>query len=136
MQETNAILWRKAHEFKLGANFGSWMLRVAYFQVMAHHRRLTRDRLVFDDDFLKGIAAEAEQQSELQEEKQRLLGRCIKKLNERHQEIVRLRYIEGATLKAMASLTGRSENSIKQALFRARKALIDCVKREQPKEAL
>ena len=136
MQETNAILWRKAHEFKLGTNFGAWMLRVAYFQVMAHRRRLTRDRLVFDDDFLQGIAAEAEQQSELQEEKQRLLGRCIKKLNERHQEIVRLRYIEGATLKTIASLTGRSENSIKQALFRARKALIDCVKCEQPKEVL
>ena len=136
MQETNAILWRKAHEFKLGTNFGAWMLRVAYFQVMAHRRRLTRDRLVFDDDFLQGISAEAEQQSELHEEKQRLLGRCIKKLNERHQEIVRLRYSEGTTLKTMASLTGRSENSIKQALFRARKALIDCVKRELPKEAL
>ena len=136
MQETNAILWRKAHEFKLGTNFGAWMLRVAYFQVMAHRRRLTRDRLVFDDDFLQGLAAEAEQQSELQEEKQRLLGRCIKKLNERHQEIVRLRYSEGTTLKTMASITGRSENSITQALFRARKALIDCVKRELPKEAL
>ena len=68
MQETNSVLWLKAHEFKLGTNFGAWMFKVAYFQVMAHRRRLTRDRLVFDDDFLQGIAAEAEQQSELQEE--------------------------------------------------------------------
>ena len=45
MQETNAVLWRKAHDFKLGTNFGAWMLKVAHFQVMAHRRKLTRDRL-------------------------------------------------------------------------------------------
>ena len=64
MQETNAVLWRKAHEFKLGTNFGAWMLRVAYFQVMAHRRKITRDRLVFDDDFLADIADDAQQQTE------------------------------------------------------------------------
>ena len=52
MQETNAVLWRKANDFELGSNFGAWMLKVAYFQVMAHRQRLTRDRLVFDDEFL------------------------------------------------------------------------------------
>ena len=68
MQETNAILWRKAHEFKLGTNFGAWMLRVAYFQVMAHRRKITRDRHVFDDDFIADISDDAQQQSESHEE--------------------------------------------------------------------
>ncbi len=36
MQETNMILWRKADQFRLGTNFGAWMLKVAYFQVVAH----------------------------------------------------------------------------------------------------
>ena len=67
MQETNAVLWRKAHDFKLGTNFGAWMFKVACFQVMAHRRRLTRDRLVFDDDFLQDVAEDAEQQCEWQE---------------------------------------------------------------------
>ena len=96
MQETNAVLWRKAHEFKLGTNFGAWMLRVAYFQVMAHRRKITRDRLVFDDDFLADIADDAQQQSERYEEKQRLLVDCIGKLNERYQKLIRRRYTEGA----------------------------------------
>ncbi len=135
MQETNAVLWRSAHKFELGTNFGAWMLKVAYFQVMAHRRRLTRDRLVFDDDFLQDIAKDAEQQCEWQEERQQLLGDCIRKLNERYQELIRRRYTEGATLKSIASQSGRSENSIKQALFRARAALIECVKRQGPEEA-
>ena len=135
MQETNAVLWRKAHEFKLGTNFGAWMLRVAYFQVMAHRRKITRDRLVFDDDFLADIADDAQQQSESHEEKQRLLVDCIGKLNERYQKLIRRRYTEGATLKYMASQSDQSESSIKQALFRARNALIECVKRHRPEEA-
>ena len=136
MQETNAVLWRKAHEFQIGTHFGAWMLKVAYFQVMAHRRKLTRDRLVFDDDFLQEIAEDAEEHCEWQEEKQRLLGDCIEKLNERYQEIIRHRYLEGATLKSIATQTGQSENAIKQALFRARAALIECVKGQQPGEAV
>ena len=136
MQETNAVLWRKAHDFEPGTNFGAWMLKVAYFQVLAHRRRVNRDRLVFDDDFLQDIAEDAEQQCERQEEKQRLLNDCIGKLNERHQELIHRRYTEGATLKSIASQSGQSENTIKQALFRARAALVECVKRQSPEEAV
>lgn len=136
MQETNAVLWRKAHEFKLGTNFAAWMFKVAYFQVMAQRRKLTRDRLVFDNDFLQDVAEDMEQQCGRQEEKQRLLSECIGKLNERYQELIRRRYTEGATLKSIASQSGQSENSIKQALFRARAVLIECVKRERREEAV
>lgn len=136
LQETNAVLWRKAHDFKLGTNFSAWMLKVAYFQVMAHRRRLTRDRLVFNDDFLQEIAKSAEQQCELQVEKQRRLADCIKKLARRYQELLLRRYTEGATLKSIAAQSGQSENSVKQALFRARAALIDCVKGQRPEKAV
>ena len=103
---------------------------------MAHCRRLTRDRLVFDDEFIQEIAEEAEQQCEWQEEKQQLLNHCIGRLNERHQELIRRRYTEGATLKSIASQSGQSENTIKQALFRARAALIEYVKRQSPEGAV
>jgi len=136
MQETNTVLWRKAHDFEPGTNFGAWMLKVAYFQVMAHRQKLTRDRLVFDDSFMHGVAEDAEQHCESQEEKQRLLSDCIEKLNERYQVLIRRRYTEGATLKSIASQSGQSENSIKQALFRARAALIECVKRQPSEETV
>lgn len=136
LQETNAVLWRKSHDFELGSNFGAWMLKIAYFQVMAHRRRLTRDRLFFDDDFLQDIAADAEQQCEWQGEKRRRLGDCIEKLTERYQELIRRRYSEGATLKSIAAQSGQSESSIKQALYRARIALIECVKGQRPEEAV
>ena len=52
------------------------------------------------------------------------------------EELIRRRYTEGATLKSIAAQSGQSENSIKQALFRARAALIECVKRQRPEEAI
>ena len=112
------------------------MLKVAYFQVMAYRRKLTRDRLVFDDDLLQDIAEDAEKNCELQEQKQRILGECIKKLNKRYQELIRRGYTEGATLKSIAAQSGQSENSIKQALFRARAALIECVKGQRREEVV
>lgn len=136
LQETNAVLWRKASEFRLGTNFGAWMLKVAYFQVMAHRRRLTRDRLIFDNDFVQDMAEGAEKQGERQGENQLRLGDCIRKLTERYQELIRRRYTDGATLKSIAAQSGQSENSIKQALFRARTALIECVKGHRQEEAL
>jgi len=39
-------------------------------------------------------------------------------------------------VKSIAAQSGQSENSIKQALFRARAVLIECVKRERPEEAV
>jgi RNA polymerase sigma-70 factor (ECF subfamily) len=85
---------------------------------------------------LQEIAEDAEQLCERQEEKQRLLSDCIEKLNERYQELIRRRYTEGATLKSIASQSDQSENSIKQALFRARAALIECVKRQPSEETV
>ncbi|MEP3479644.1 MAG: sigma-70 family RNA polymerase sigma factor [Fuerstiella sp.] len=136
LQETNAVLWRKANDFELGTNFGAWMLKVAYFQVMAHRRRLTRDRLIFDDDLVQDIAEDAARQCERQEEQQRRLGDCIRKLSQRYQQLIRRRYTEGATLKSIAAQSGQSENSTKQALFRARAALIKCVKGPLPEGAV
>ena len=96
MQETNIVLWRKASQFKLGTNFGAWMLKVAYYQVM--------------------------------EQQQAALQTCLQKLPGRQRDIVRRRYREGASIKAVAEQLGIAASAIKQTLFRARCSLIDCVR--------
>lgn len=34
LQETNAVLWRKAEEFETGTNFVAWAFQIAYYEVM------------------------------------------------------------------------------------------------------
>ena len=131
MQETNAVLWQKAEEFELGTHFSAWMLKVAYFQVMAHRQKRARDRLVFDDDVASQLVDQAGRASEGFEQRQALLRDCIAKLNDRHRALIHARYMEDADLSSLAASMNRTVNAIRQTLFRARAALIECVRRQQ-----
>ena len=133
-QETNEVLWRKSGEFARGTNFPAWMLRTAYYQVLAHRQRLGRERLVFDDELAAGLAEAAAERNEAFEERQALLHECLEKLPDRQRELVRARYQEGYELPDLATRTQRSKEAVKQALFRARANLVDCVKSRMQEE--
>ncbi len=137
MQETNIVLWRKAAQFKLGTNFGAWMLKVAYYQVMEHRRKMNKLALfVADDDFLAQLAEEAAGCSNRMEEQQAALQTCLQKLPDRQRDIVRRRYTEGASIKSVAEQLGIAASAIKQTLFRARTHLIACVRFRLKEEQL
>ena len=63
LQETNRVLWQKMGQYDASRPFLPWALRVAHFEVLAHRKRQSRDRLVFDDSLLGEIADEYERQS-------------------------------------------------------------------------
>jgi len=129
MQETNIVLWRKASQFKLGTNFGAWMLKVAYYQVLEHRRKMNRQAIfIADDEFLSELAEEAIESCELLERQQAALQTCLGKLPDRQRDIVRRRYTEGASIKAVAEQLGLAASAVKQTLYRARCSLIDCVR--------
>ena len=129
LQETNIVLWRKSGEFTPGTSFKSWSFRVASFQVMAFRQKKLRDRLVFDDSLFGSIIEEAKELDTQFEAKQKTLDLCIQKLNERHRDLIDKRYSHGIAVKKIAEDLKQNANAITQTLFRARKNLIDCVKR-------
>lgn len=49
LQETNLILWRKAAEYDASKPFLPWARSIAWYQVKAATRNLSRDRLVFSE---------------------------------------------------------------------------------------
>ena len=127
MQETNAVLWKKSADFEIGTNFSAWMMKTAFYQVMAHRKRISRDRLVFDDLLTADLARAAEQRNEAIEERQDMLRDCLTELGDRQRKLICARYQEGFDLAVIAESMNRTTNAIKQALFRARKSLVDCV---------
>ncbi len=127
LQETNTVLWSKADQFELGTNFAAWMMRVAYFQVQAYRQRRGREKLMFDDNLIGNIASAAAAGDEGFQQRHRLLRRCMEKLSPRHRDLVRRRYSTGASVTGIAEQVGWTAAAVKQALFRCRLALIDCV---------
>ena len=128
LQKTNVVLWEKESEFELGTNFIAWAFRTAYLQVCAFRKQQQRERLVFDDEILQELAHVASRVDETFETRQRLLRDCLEKLTDHQRGCIRLRYYAGSSFEKMAAETGKQVNAIKQVLFRARRALIDCVR--------
>ena len=56
LQETNLVLWEKVATFEIGSNFIAWSFRTAYYQVLAQRKRISRNRIVFDDELIGGLA--------------------------------------------------------------------------------
>ncbi|MEM0970766.1 MAG: sigma-70 family RNA polymerase sigma factor [Verrucomicrobiota bacterium] len=128
MQETNLVMWRKADQFELGTNFGAWMLKIAYFQVLAHRRKWNKEAIfIADEEFLSRLAEEAEDSSARVEKQQEALQDCLERLPDRQRDLVRRRYAEGASIRSVAEQVGSAASAVKQALFRARENLIKCV---------
>lgn len=127
LQQTNAILWQKAEDFELGTNFIAWSFRIAYFQVLAHRKKIQRDRLIFDDQLFADLAEVSEQHDEDFVNRQRLMRTCLEKLNDRQRDLIRRRYSVGSNLVKVAADVGSTVNAVKQTLFRARRNLIYCV---------
>jgi len=113
----------------MGTNFAAWMMKIAYYQVLEHRRKLNRQAMfVLDEEFLSALAEEAKENTEHIEEQQIALQQCLARLPERQRDLVRRRYSEGYSIKAVAEQIGIAASAVKQTLFRARGKLIECVR--------
>lgn len=135
LQETNLTLWRKAEDFEAGTNFTAWACRTAYFHVLNHRRKQSREQLVFDEDVLDYLAERQEERALDSHDRITALRGCLKKLPEDQRQLVERRYEPGASVQAIAENDGKSEGAISQALYRIRTALQQCVEKQLSKES-
>lgn len=135
LQNVNVIIWKKCGQFQPGTNFLAWAATIANFEVMKYRSRRSRERLVFSDEFLATVSAEAVEKSEELERRRAALKECIQKLREQDRELIEQRYAPGETGKNLAEQIGRPSNSVYQSLGRIRRTLMECIQRRLAAEA-
>ena len=134
LQETNVTLWRKAEDFEPGTNFTAWACRTAYFHVLNHRRKASREQLVFDEDVLDYLAERQEDRVSGSQDRIAILRGCLEKLPPDQRALVDQRYEPGGSVQDMAEESGKSVGSISQALYRIRATLQRCVEKQIQKE--
>lgn len=133
LQQANLVLWKKFGDFDQsggGGSFFAWASRILTLEAKNYYRRKSREKVHFGDGFLELVAARVSEMSEELAERERLLAGCVAKLRPEHQQLVRLRYGQGASIDVAARTTGRTAEAIYKALSRIRKMLIECVDRK------
>jgi RNA polymerase sigma-70 factor (ECF subfamily) len=134
LQETNVTLWRKASDFEPGTNFVAWACRTAYFHVLNHRRKASREQLVFDEDILDYLAERQEERAHGSQDRVAILRGCLEKLPPDQRHLIDQRYEPGASVQEIARESGKSVGSISQALYRIRASLQRCVEKQIQKE--
>jgi RNA polymerase sigma-70 factor (ECF subfamily) len=127
LQETNLVLWNKAEEYDPDRPFLAWAYRVAYLQVLAYRKTRARNRLVFDEELVSELAAEAESRDVDLDLRLEALGHCIEKLPGPRREMLDRRYRDGDSLDQIAERVRKAPNVVAANLYRIRKLLMECI---------
>ena len=132
LQQTNLALCRKADKFELGTNFNAWAVTMARYQILSYRRKVARDRLVFTDEVFT-VVDDRDEESLVREEHNRILRFCYRKLSKVNQELMKLRYQDGLSLRQAADELNKQVGAVKVQIHRIRLNLKKCV-HEQLKE--
>jgi RNA polymerase sigma-70 factor, ECF subfamily len=137
VQETKLRLWKQFDGFDRSRNFGAWARTIAYYQVLAYRKSNQRSREhLFSDDFLQSVAQEESSREAEIVARQRFLAGCLKKLNDRARELLKLVYSGNDTIRQVAQRLGRGEAATYTAVQDARLRLHKCLEKELRKEEL
>lgn len=135
LQEAVIVMMNKFEGFDSKARFLKWALRVAHFEVLNHVSN-KRNRLpLFSPSVLEAIEERAAREIQRQDGRREALQHCIRKLRDRDQEILRLRYEVEATTQTVAQTVGRSVDAIYKVLNRVHHQLLLCIRQSLAQES-
>ena len=135
LQETGVVLWKKFDEFRPGSDFVRWANRIAYLEVLKYRRRHAQEKIRFDEELLKEIAAVTADMTDHLQQQQAALNSCLKKLSPQDRDLLERRYRRDATTRSAAEETGRPIGAVYKSLRRIMRNLLACVRREMSLEA-
>jgi RNA polymerase sigma-70 factor (ECF subfamily) len=132
VQETFIAVYQALDRFDRSRNFNAWIRGVAHKRLMMYFRSLyAREkamqsvRLEILDELSPALRA---MESEDDGERIGILRRCINKLPERANAIVRERYYQRESVQDMARRRETTESGISSALYRIKQKLRQCIR--------
>lgn len=134
-QRTNVALWRKATHWDPSIPFVSWALGFAKFEVLAVIRDRQRERILFDSDVAELMADAALDQLPVTQPRSAQLAVCLEKLSGKQRELLNLHYVSGLSMAEIAEAQRMGLSAVKVFLLRVRRALADCIQRQETQEA-
>ncbi|MCE5184514.1 MAG: sigma-70 family RNA polymerase sigma factor [Planctomycetaceae bacterium] len=129
MQETASLMWENFSKFEPGTNFVSWAVTIAKFQILNYRKRHRQSRTFLSDKAYDLLISETEKLQEEGLDRLHALRDCLRKLSQKDQQFIRLRYYEGASARIVAQKVGTSIDAVYRSGARLNHLLLNCVRR-------
>lgn len=131
MQRLRIRIWQQFDKYDPEKPFDAWARAVAYYLVLAYRKEKGRKRELFSERILEEITIEFESGMLQSNQRREALLACLNKLGERKRELIRTYYLSSQrkSTEVLAAELSMTPNALRQALFRIRRVLLDCVER-------
>lgn len=133
-QEVFLRLYRDRENYEPTAGFRTFLFTIARNLCLDHLRSPKSKELPLEDYQLENLEANDHAEAELFEKANReQVEECLGKLKDEQKECLLHRTVSEMSYEQIAETTGLSLSSVKTHIFRAKKALEECVKKAGPK---
>lgn len=130
MQRLRIRVWQQFDQYEADRPFDAWARAIAYYLVLAYRKEKSRQREFFAERVLEAVSREFEQQSEQAGDRRDVLIGCLDKLDGRKKDLVQEYYSTSRqSSENIAQRLAMTPNAVRQALFRIRRVLLECVER-------
>ena len=134
LQDVAIVLLRKFDQYDERRPFVAWALGVAKFEILSSRRRHARSFLTVESELVDTVTAAYTDLAPELDRRASALRECLRAVQARAAEWIRLRYEEALKPGEIASRFGLEAPAVRMALSRTRAFLRDCVERKLKSE--
>lgn len=128
VQDACVAMWQRIGDLDHEGAFRAWAYTFVRFTALNRIRKLKRDPLVFSENLVGILAAEAEGEADLAQAELSALESCLEKLSTAQRDLVQRYYRSAAVRMAdVAAALDRSIAGLYKMLERTRHALRECI---------
>jgi RNA polymerase sigma-70 factor, ECF subfamily len=128
LQRASILMWQKLETFEEGTDFLAWACTYCFYEAKNYQRLTNRSKLIFDDRLLGVLNEERMKDIEMQERRLEALDGCVKKLDQRDQDILNVVYRDDRDVSSLAAQWGLSPQTLYNRLYVIRKNLAKCIR--------
>ena len=130
MQRLRIRIWQQFDQYETDKPFDAWARAIAYYLVLAYRKEKSRQREFFAERVLEAVSSQYEKHLEGAHDRNEVLTGCLEKLDARKRDLVNAYYSSAkSSSESVAGKLSMTPNAVRQALFRIRKILLECVER-------
>jgi RNA polymerase sigma-70 factor (ECF subfamily) len=136
MQRVRIRVWQQFDQYDAEKPFDAWVRAIAYYLVLAYRKEKSRQREFFTEKVLEAVSKEFDAHLDGADQRRDALLHCLGKLDSRRRDMVTEYY--SAARNSSVSIAGKlsmTPNALRQAVFRIRRILMECVSRTLRAEA-
>jgi RNA polymerase sigma-70 factor (ECF subfamily) len=136
MQRVRIRVWQQFDQYDTDKPFDAWVRAIAYYLVLAYRKEKSRQREFFTERVLEAVSDQFTSHLESADERREALLHCLGKLDGRRRDLVTAYYSSARhSSESIAVKRSMTPNALRQAVFRIRRILMECVTRTLRAEA-